>query len=179
MLTHTGETKLINKTSTLVRLIIGAALLCLATADSGAADTPDSMNTMAPARNWKKQEPLPTPWGLYDVDMVSATEGWAVSHPITGDHANIFHTTNGGKTWKQQGGLFSQLSGISFADALHGVAVGNEYRFTVDGGKTWQSGSASTDIEKDTIAGRTGSLLKSGVWQAPSSRPGTEPDGTK
>ena len=42
------------------------------------------------------------------------------------------------KTWKQQGGLFSQLSGISFADALHGVAVGNEYRFTVDGGKTWQ-----------------------------------------
>ena len=49
-----------------------------------------------------------------------------------------FHTTNGGKTWKQQGGLFSQLSGISFADALHGVAVGNEYRFTVDGGKTWQ-----------------------------------------
>ncbi|MDX6712901.1 MAG: hypothetical protein QOH96_3917, partial [Blastocatellia bacterium] len=131
MLTHTGETKVIIKTSTLVRLIIGTGLLCLATADSGTADTPDSMNPMAPVRNWKKQEPIPTSWGLYDVDMVSATEGWAVSHPITGDHAYILHTINGGKTWQRQGGLFSQLSGISFADALHGVAVGNEYRFTL------------------------------------------------
>ena len=129
---------MIIKTSTLVRLTIGAGLLCLATLHTGAADTLDSMNPMAPARNWKKAEPLPTPWGLFDVDMVSATEGWAVSHPITGDHAYILHTINGGKTWQRQGGLFSQLSGISFADALHGVAVGNEYRFTVDGGITWQ-----------------------------------------
>ena len=134
---------MINKISALVRLIIGAGLLCLATLHTGAADTLDSMDPMAPARNWKKAEPLPTPWGLFDVDMVSATEGWAVSHPITGDHAYILHTINGGKTWQRQGGLFSQLSGISFADALHGVAVGNEYRFTVDGGSnlaTQQSG---------------------------------------
>ena len=130
MLTHTGETEMIIKTSTLVRLVIGAGLLCFATADTGAADTPDSMNAMAPAGNWKKQEPLPMPWGLYDVDMISATEGWAVSHPITGDHAYILHTTNGGKKWQRQGSLFRQLGGISFADALHGVAVGNEYRFT-------------------------------------------------
>ena len=70
--------------------------------------------------------------------MVSATEGWAVSHPITGDHGNILHTINGGKTWKQQGSLFRQLSAISFVDALHGVAVGNEFRYTADGGQTWQ-----------------------------------------
>jgi len=87
---------------------------------------------------WKKQEPLPTPWYFYDVDMVSATEEWAVSHPITGDHGTIFHTINGGKTWKRQGGLFRQLSAVSFADALHGVAVGNEFRYTSDGGRTWQ-----------------------------------------
>jgi photosystem II stability/assembly factor-like uncharacterized protein len=136
MLTHTGETKLIIKTPTLVRLIIGAGLLCFATADSGATDTPDSMKPLV--RNWKKQEPLPLPWGLFDVDMVSVTEGWAVAHPITGDHAYILHTTNGGKKWQRQGGLFSQLSGISFVDALHGVAVGNEFRYTVDGGTTWQ-----------------------------------------
>jgi photosystem II stability/assembly factor-like uncharacterized protein len=96
------------------------------------------LSTSTLAQNWKKQEPLPTPWYLYDVDMISTSEGWAVSHPITGDHATIFHTINGGKTWRQQGGLFRQLSGISFADALHGVAVGNEFRFTVDGGTTWQ-----------------------------------------
>jgi photosystem II stability/assembly factor-like uncharacterized protein len=86
---------------------------------------------------WKKQEPIPTPWSFYDVDMLTATEGWSVSHPITGDHANIWHTTDGGKTWKQQGGLFRQLNAIAFADTLHGVAVGNEYRYTSDGGKTW------------------------------------------
>jgi photosystem II stability/assembly factor-like uncharacterized protein len=98
-------------------------------------DSPD----LAPvAGNWRKQEPIPTPWYFYDVDMISAAEGWAVSHPLTGDHANIFHTINGGKTWRKQGGLFRQLSGISFADALHGVAVGNEYRYTVDGGQIWQ-----------------------------------------
>jgi photosystem II stability/assembly factor-like uncharacterized protein len=102
------------------------------------------LSTIALAQNanWKKQEPLPTPWYFYDVDMISTTEGWTVSHPITGDHATIFHTINGGKTWRQQGGLFRQLSGISFADALHGVAVGNEFRFTADGGTTWQLSNA-------------------------------------
>jgi photosystem II stability/assembly factor-like uncharacterized protein len=87
---------------------------------------------------WRKQEPLPTPWYFHDVDMISTTEGWAASHPVTGDHGTIFHTINGGKTWKQQGGLFRQLSAVSFADALHGVAAGNEFRYTVDGGRTWQ-----------------------------------------
>lgn len=99
---------------------------------------PSSTFAQSAARTaWKKQEPIPTPWGLYDVDMISVTEGWAVSHPVTGDHANIWHTTNSGKNWKQQGTLFRQLNGISFADALHGVAVGNEYRYTSDGGRTW------------------------------------------
>ena len=131
-------------------LVIAAGFLCgpvafaaspaapLTPSNSNEDRSPDASDLSARTGKWKKQEGIPTPWGLYDVDMVSASEGWAVTHPITGDHANILHTTNGGKTWKQQGGLFSQLSAISFADALHGVTVGNEYRFTVDGGKTWQ-----------------------------------------
>src|SRR4051794_24048784 len=68
---------------------------------------------------WQKQEPIPTPWYFYDVDMISASEGWSVSHPITGDHATIFHTINGGRTWKRQGPFFRQLNGIAFIDALH------------------------------------------------------------
>ena len=52
MLTHTGETTMIIKTSTLVRLIIGTGLLCLATADSGVADTLDLVN---PANNFGNQ----------------------------------------------------------------------------------------------------------------------------
>jgi photosystem II stability/assembly factor-like uncharacterized protein len=98
---------------------------------------------------WKKQEPLPTPWAFYDVDMISTTEGWAVSHPVTGDHGTIFHTVDAGKTWKQQGRLFRQLSAISFADALHGVAAGNEFRYTIDGGRTWQLSNTITGTMYD------------------------------
>jgi photosystem II stability/assembly factor-like uncharacterized protein len=93
---------------------------------------------------WKKQEPLPTPWYFHDVDMISTTEGWAVSHPVTGDHGTIFHTINAGQTWKQQGRLFRQLSAISFADGQHGVAAGNEFRYTIDGGRTWQLSNTVT-----------------------------------
>ncbi len=128
----------------------GAALALLAFSTSTAAPPAEESAPMAnPAEaaaragRWKKQEPLPTPWGIYDVDMISATEGWAVTHPITGDHANILHTIDGGKSWSAQCGLFRQLNGVSFSDALHGVTVGNEYRHTSDGGKTWVLGSAS------------------------------------
>ncbi len=124
-----------------------------------AAEKPSELRPDARAP-WRKQEPLPTPWFFHDVDMISATEGWAISHPVTGDHASIFHTANGGKTWQPQGGqLFQQLGGISFADALHGVAVGNEYRYTVDGGQTWLKGSAgnfSTVFDVDLVDQNTG-----------------------
>jgi photosystem II stability/assembly factor-like uncharacterized protein len=119
------------------------------------AASTDSLMARAP---WRKQEPLPTPWYFHDVDMISATEGWSVSHPVTGDHANIWHTTDGGKSWKQQGKLFRQLNGISFSDALHGVTVGNEYRYTTDGGKTWllSSSAAGTAYDVDLIDQNTG-----------------------
>lgn len=129
-------------------------------ANGAAAEQDDSSVNQAPAARspWRKQEPIPTPWFFYDVDMISAAEGWAVSHPITGDHGNIFRTINGGKTWKQQGGLFRQLDGISFADALHGVAVGNELRYTVDGGRTWQAGAGAggTLYDVDLVDQNTG-----------------------
>lgn len=93
-----------------VRLVIAAGFFCLAVAFTAAPAAPptqsnsngdrslDGSDPAARTGKWKKQEGIPTPWGLYDIDMISATEGWAVTHPITGDHANIFHTTNGGKT---------------------------------------------------------------------------------
>jgi photosystem II stability/assembly factor-like uncharacterized protein len=93
---------------------------------------------------WHKQEPLPSSWGLADVDMTSGAEGWAVSHPVTGDHGIILHTANGGNSWKQQGALFRQLNGVSFTDALHGAAVGNEVRYTIDGGSSWLPSHATT-----------------------------------
>jgi len=118
--------------ASIVRLTIAAGVLCLAMTFTAAPIAPPTESNSNGSRslggsdpaarrgNWKKQEGIPTPWGVYDVDMISATEGWAVTHPITGEHANILHSTNGGKTSKQQGSLFSQLSGISFADLSAG-----------------------------------------------------------
>jgi photosystem II stability/assembly factor-like uncharacterized protein len=125
------------KKSTIFPQLLTILVLQTVTA-AGPGAQPERLGDGTAAAKWRKQEPLPTPWYFYDVDMISASEGWSVSHPITGDHANIFHTVNGGKNWQQQGTLFRQLNGISFIDALHGVAVGNEFRYTMDGGVTWQ-----------------------------------------
>jgi photosystem II stability/assembly factor-like uncharacterized protein len=119
------------------RLLLGLGLPIVALKAAASSDDP------AAGSGWRKQEPIPTPWYFADVDMVSTTEGWAVSHPITGDHANIFHTTNGGRKWSLQGPLFRQLNGVSFIDNLHGVTVGNEYRYTLDGGVTWLQGTTN------------------------------------
>jgi len=101
---------------------------------SALADSDDAPG----ARNaWRKQEPLPSSWGISDVDMISVSEGWAVSSPVAGDNAIVLHTVNGGKKWTVQNGSFRQLNGISFADPTHGVAVGNQLRYTTDGGNTW------------------------------------------
>lgn len=117
---------------------------------------------------WRKQEPIPTPWDFADVDMISALEGWAVSQPVTGDHASIFHTNNAGHTWKQQGLLFRQLNGVSFADALHGVAVGNECRYTRNGGDSWllSSTAPGTLFDVDLVDQNTGYACGFGaVWK--------------
>jgi photosystem II stability/assembly factor-like uncharacterized protein len=146
----------------ITRFRTGFIGLCLVASSTGMLAEPrvaSEFETAASANGpmartaWRKQEPTPTPWNFYDVDMVSATEGWSLSHPITGDHANIWHTIDGGKTWKQQGGLFRQLNAVSFTDALQGVAVGNEYRYTVNGGQTWllSSSTGGTAYDVDMV----------------------------
>ena len=134
-----------------VLLLLVTSLLMVGAANVAAAPS-------IPTAGWTKQEPIPTPWHFEDVDLVSALEGWAVAAPTTGDHASIFHTVNGGITWQRQGGLFRQLLSVSFADATHGVAVGNEFRYTTDGGLTWRAGSGSggTVIDADLVTTSVG-----------------------
>ena len=69
-----------------VHAVIATTLACAFTVAQSANNAANANQSLATG-TWKKQEPLPTPWYFYDVDMISATEGWAVSHPITGDHA--------------------------------------------------------------------------------------------
>ncbi len=86
------------------------------------------------------QEPV-----LYDVKFLDARTGW-----IVGEFGNIYHTTDGGRTWKtQQGtligeGIYDSLDlptffGAAFSDASNGVAVGLETKIarTRDGGAKW------------------------------------------
>jgi photosystem II stability/assembly factor-like uncharacterized protein len=115
---------------------IGLALVLSSLGSVPAAGSPS-------AGGWARREADPTPWTLRDVDMVSASEGWTVASPTTGDHGIVLHTTDGGVSWSQAGGLFRQLNTVSFADATHGVALGNELRYTRDGGLTWRAGSGT------------------------------------
>lgn len=97
----------------------------------------------APAADWQRQEPVPTSYTFRDVDMVSATQGWTVASPVTGDDGIVLTTTDGGVSWSRQGGTFRQLLTVSFSDALHGISLGNEARYTTDGGATWKKGGGA------------------------------------
>jgi photosystem II stability/assembly factor-like uncharacterized protein len=82
---------------------------------------------------------------LYDVQFIDNKTGW-----IVGEFGNIYHTTDGGQTWKTQQesligqGITSSLDiptffGASFIDAQNGIVAGLETRVarTRDGGATW------------------------------------------
>jgi photosystem II stability/assembly factor-like uncharacterized protein len=57
---------------------------------------------------------------LTAVTFVDADRGWAV-----GDRGVIWHTADGGRSWKlQQSGVTCRLEAIQFLDADNGIAVG-------------------------------------------------------
>ena len=92
------------------------------------------------APRWVKQSPLPSAANEFrDVEMISATEGWAVDN-----FSIIMHTTDGGATWElQNGGQRTSATVLHFKDALHGWAIGDAPLYTTDGGRTWNRGNGS------------------------------------
>lgn len=83
--------------------------------------------------------------GLYDLQFVSATVGWAV-----GAGGRILKSTDAGETWQPvTSGSVDRLLRVQFVDALHGwilsepmenasnVAGDRDLLRTVDGGVTW------------------------------------------
>ncbi|MEX0937980.1 MAG: YCF48-related protein [Pirellulales bacterium] len=82
---------------------------------------------------------------LWDVDFVDASTGWAV-----GDRGVIWHTLDGGQTWRRQtSGVSCRLSAVEFIDSQRGWAAGGYWQpyshtprgvllRTIDGGRNWQ-----------------------------------------
>jgi photosystem II stability/assembly factor-like uncharacterized protein len=83
---------------------------------------------------------------LTAVTFVDADRGWAV-----GDRGVIWHTSDGGRTWKlQRSGVACRLEAVQFLDAENGIAIGGWTQAythqthgvalrTRDGGRTWQN----------------------------------------
>jgi photosystem II stability/assembly factor-like uncharacterized protein len=95
--------------------------------------------------NWQKYENIPE--GTQSVVFVTPLEGWLAGAVSNGNgHQQrdiIYHTTDGGVTWIQQLDKSIELpfglNEINFADAQHGIAVGQARKIlrTSDGGNTW------------------------------------------
>jgi hypothetical protein len=108
-----------------------------------------------------------------------------------GTGGTILHTTNAGTTWTSQtSGTTNPLTGISFADANTGTAVGSvmgQILRTTNGGATWTSqtsgttnslyGVSFTDVSTGTVVGFSGTILRTtnggATWTSQSS--GTNP----
>ena len=103
------------------------------------------------AGNWRKQEPIPTPWYFYDVDMVSSSEGSLTGIAIvdastlvavSGIDDLIFRSTNAGASWTAvphpQGGTW--FGGVRFVPGTQTgwtVGEGGKILKTTDRGATW------------------------------------------
>lgn len=73
---------------------------------------------------------------LHGVTFLTQQEGWVV-----GQLGHIFHTTDGGKSWKEQeSGTKLLLTGVDFVDSNYGWIVGEEgiILHTSDAGMTWE-----------------------------------------
>jgi photosystem II stability/assembly factor-like uncharacterized protein len=111
----------------------------------------------------------PSTRSLDEVDMVSASIGWAV-----GMEGTILKTTDGGATWSAQtSGTLNRLHSVKAADSNNVIAVGDygTILLTSNGGASWSNVSPGTtqhlygvDYGTDTIvyaAGNNGVVLRS------------------
>jgi len=82
----------------------------------------------------------------YSISFVDAAKGWAVCGKSTA--ADIFVTSDSGKTWTSQKAILKPFYDISFANARCGATVGADFTalmYTTDGGTTWST-SAKPDF---------------------------------
>jgi hypothetical protein len=117
----------------LLTVVIASSVTPIAAADPGANDAPQPVDAT-----------MVVDAALVDVCFVNRSSGWAV-----GERGVIWHTDDGGVTWRQQESRVTcRLNSVCFLDDRHGWAVGGASRpysdttqgavlRTVDGGQTW------------------------------------------
>lgn len=99
--------------------------------------------------------------------FLNAEEGWVV-----GQLGKVFHTTDGGKSWKEQQSTTNLLlTAVDFTDQNNGWAVGERgiIFHTDDGGKSWKAQSSNVtyplfdvdfiDNQKGWAVGHWGTIL--------------------
>ena len=106
----------------------------------------------AQSNTWVKQAPNPTNTDLFDLQMLSATEAFAVGYNdlAGGNEAVVVHTTNRGQTWDFKYLPTDHLVTVCFLDAQRGWAGGNGMFRTQNGGASWvriSSVSYFTDVQ--------------------------------
>ncbi len=139
------------------RMLLCIALLCVLSFRSTVllAEDPQSAAATASPVSARKSEQPETPASaivramrndaaLNDIFFIAPSTGWAA-----GDRGVIWHTEDGGATWREQSANTTcNLSSIFFVDAQHGWAGGGEclqgraatrgiVLRTDDGGKSW------------------------------------------
>ncbi len=80
---------------------------------------------------------LSDPSGIWGLDFISSTTGWAVGT------ANLYETTNGGQSWQLVGVPSPSLVAVDFLNASIGYGITNAGALekSTDGGHVWQRSS--------------------------------------
>ena len=81
--------------------------------------------------------------------FLNETEGWVVGWP-----GIVFHTKDGGLTWKRQNSnSYNELYAAYFVDQHTGWIVGQfgEIIHTLDGGKTWKFQQSGTQANLNKV----------------------------
>src|SRR4051812_38101345 len=105
---------------------LGAALLLFLIAGAGLGwlGSASAAPRVPQAGSWEQQSSLPTRFTFDHVDMISASEGWAVAYQ------DILHTTDSGVTWAHQASPTTEhLYTVRFLDAQHGWIGSNNTVF--------------------------------------------------
>ena len=90
-------------------------------------------NSPAKVYTWSRCAALPSKGVYKDIVFIDADEGWLVE-----ESDEIFHTNNGGESWKLQNSGNRDLSTVDFLDKQYGWATGLVAAYyTIDGGTTW------------------------------------------